>query len=190
MSSLEISQRPFPQGYSIGSLLAGRICIPLDAFLSESASTRRRIMWISLLIVDTSSREFSPAFKILNCFYLLFSSLIFFTRLFFFSLVRSSGFGCEEHSSRGRNGGESVWFWPFTGYLYWQCVREEDHGKRVCSFVSNSMSVCTSSEEGNHEISSVLQHALPAKKGNMKSLRYCNMLSSVYFHCNRVSSAL
>lgn len=68
MSLFEISQRPFLQCYSIGTvctLLAGSICIPVDAFLPESASTWRRIMWISLLIVDNSSREFSPGFKIL-----------------------------------------------------------------------------------------------------------------------------
>mgnify|MGYP006964546145 CR=1 FL=1 len=212
LSFFEISQRPFLQCYSIGTvctLLVGSICIPLDAFLP--ASTWRLIMWISLLRVDTSSREFSPGFKnliALTCCSLpwieLFCSFVYF---FFFSSVRSSGFGCEEHSSRGRNGGKSVWFWPFAGYLHRQCVREEDRGKNICSFVSNSMSVftssdsrqtwnlfgietCTSSEEGKHEISSVLQHVLLVKKANMKSVWYCNMLSSVYFHCNRVSSAL
>ena len=68
MSLFEISQRPFLQCYSIGALctlLAGSICIPVDAYLPESASTWRRIMWISLLIVDNSAREFSPGFKIL-----------------------------------------------------------------------------------------------------------------------------
>ena len=46
MSLFEISQRPFLQCYSIGTLctlLAGSICIPVDAYLPESASTWRRI---------------------------------------------------------------------------------------------------------------------------------------------------
>ena len=67
------------------------------------------------------------------------------------------------------------------------CTSREEGEREISSVLS---ATCTSSEEGKHEISSVLQHALLVKKANMKSLWYCNMLSLVYFHCNRVSSAL
>ena len=201
LSFFEISQRPFLQCYSIGTvctLLVGSICIPVDAYLPESASTWRRIMWISLLIVDNSSREFPPGFKILialTCcsrpWIELFCPFVYF---FFFSSVRSSGFGCKEHSSRGRNGGKSVWFWPFTGYLHWQCVREEDRGKNICSFVSISMIVCTSREEGEREISSVLSATCTSSEEGKHEislvLQHAILSVSVYFHCNRVSSAL
>ena len=58
MSLFEISQRPFLQGNRIATVLAGSICIPLDAFLPESASTRRRVMLNKF--VDT--RQFSERF--------------------------------------------------------------------------------------------------------------------------------